>query len=307
MSTPVPTGTDAGCVTKEASERTGLSTDTHIVSISHDQVAAAVGAGAFDGEVGVDGAGTVQCLTPIYDRMPDIRDMMDGKYVIVPYVIPGKYVTYAFSYTGGALMQWCTDTLTKKEKEQAKEAGMSVNAYLEEAYRKEKLAEGLDPNDPSDLLLLPHFAGAATPYMDTGSKGAILGLTTASTVADIYRGCMEGVTYEMYLNFKNVAASGANPKTLHATGGGAHSGQWMQMKADVLGIPIVALKTVDAGTVGSAMLTGIAIGLFQNLEDAATHMVEKTITYQPREEYHRKYMEVFSKYEKLYSAVRNFM
>ena len=115
------------------------------------------------------------------------------------------------------------------------------------------------------------------------------------------------MTYEMYLNFKNVAASGANPKTLHATGGGAHSGQWMQMKADVLGIPIVALKTVDAGTVGSAMLTGIAIGLFQNLEDAATHMVEKTITYQPREEYHRKYMEVFSKYEKLYSAVRNFM
>ena len=307
MSRPVPTGTDAGCVTEKASELTGLSTQTHIVSISHDQVAAAVGAGAFGGEVGVDGAGTVECLTPIYDQMPDIRDMMDGKYVIVPYVIPGKYVTYAFSYTGGALIQWCTDQITKKEKELAGQQGISVNSYLEEAYRKERMAEGLDPEGPSGMLLLPHFAGAAAPYMDTGSKGAILGMTTSTTAADIYRACMEGVTYEMYLNYKNVASSGASPKKLHATGGGAHSKIWMQMKADVLGIPIVALKTVDAGTVGSAMLTGIAIGIFRNLEDAAEHMVEKTVTYEPRMEYHRKYMEMFEKYEKIYAAVRCLM
>ena len=45
----------------------GLPGSVTIVSISHDQVAAAVGAGAFDGDVAVDGAGTVECLTPIYD------------------------------------------------------------------------------------------------------------------------------------------------------------------------------------------------------------------------------------------------
>ena len=111
----------------------------------------------------------------------------------------------------------------------------------------------------------------------------------------------------MYLNYKNVASSGASPSKLHATGGGAHSKIWMQMKADVLGIPMVALKTVDAGTVGSAMLTGIAIGIFRDLEDAADHMVEKTVTYEPRMEYHRKYMEMFEKYEKLYAAVRCLM
>ena len=216
-------------------------------------------------------------------------------------------MTYAFSYTGGALIRWCTDQITKKEKELAGQQGISVNSYLEEAYRKERMAEGLDPEGPSGMLLLPHFAGAATPYMDTGSKGAILGMTTATTAADIYRACMEGVTYEMYLNYKNVASSGASPRKLHATGGGAHSKIWMQMKADVLGIPIVALKTVDAGTVGSAMLTGIAIGIFLDLEDAAEHMVEKTVTYEPRMEYHKKYMEMFEKYEKIYAAVRCLM
>jgi xylulokinase len=307
LSEPVPTGTDAGCITKEIAEKTGLSETTHMISISQDQVAAAVGAGAFTGDVGVDGAGTVQCLTPIYDRMPDVADMIDGKYVIVPYVVPGKYVTYAFSYTGGALMQWCTDTITKKEKELAAEEGISVNAYLEKQYAAGRKEDGLDPEGPSGMLLLPHFAGAATPYMDTGSKGALLGMTTATTTADIYRACMEGVTYEMYLNYRNVLASGAKPEKIHATGGGAKSHVWMQMKADVLGLPIVSLKTVDAGTVGSAMLTGIVMGVFQDLDDAAAHMVEQTHVYEPRAEYHEKYMEVFARYEKLYDAVRGLM
>ena len=304
LSKPVPTGADAGVIKDEAARKLGLSKDTHIVSISQDQVAACVGAGAFDGKTAVDGAGTVQCLTPVFDKMPDVDLMMPGKYVIVPYVIPGKYVTYAFSYTGGALMHWCTDTLAKKEKELAKEQGISVNTYLEQEYVRGRKANGLDPEGPSGMLTLPHFAGAATPYMDTGSKGAVLGLTTASTTADIYRACMEGVTYEMYLNYRNVKAAGMQAEKMHATGGGAHSVVWMQMKADVLGLPITALKTVDAGTVGSAMLTGVAIGLFRDLLEAAERMVEKTVTYEPQAEYHAKYMEVFAKYEKLYDAVR---
>ncbi|MCR5748550.1 MAG: carbohydrate kinase [Lachnospiraceae bacterium] len=307
LSKPVPTGTDAGVIRPEIAEKTGLSKETHIISMSQDQVAACVGAGAFDGNIAVDGAGTVQCLTPVFNERPDVEKMMPGKYVIIPYIIPGKYVTYAFSYTGGALMQWCTDTLAKKEKEIAKEQGISVNTCLEEGYISEIKKLGLDSDGPSGMFVLPHFAGAATPYMDTGAKGAILGLTTASSVSQIYRACMEGITYEMYLNYKNVTAAGAKPELLHATGGGAHSAVWMQMKADMLGLPITALRTVDAGTVGSAMMTGIAIGLFKDTGEAADCMVEKTVTYEPRSAYHGKYLEMYEKYEKLYNAIRGFM
>lgn len=304
LSTPVPTGTDAGEITDEAVKKTGLSKKTHIISISQDQVAACIGAGAFDESIAVDGAGTVQCLTPIFDGMPEVEKMMPGKYVIVPHVVPGKFVTYAFSYTGGALMQWCTSNLAKKEKELGTLENVSVNAYLEDEYITNRKELGLDPECPSGMLVLPHFAGAATPYMDTGSKGAVIGLTTDSKVCDIYRACMEGVTYEMYLNYKNVAEAGAKPKIIHATGGGAHSAVWMQMKADMLGIPVIALSTVDAGTVGSAMLTGIAIGLFKDLQEASSKMVEKTKTYEPRPDYHEKYLEIYRKYEKVYDAVR---
>ena len=97
-------------------------------------------------------------------------------------------------------MQWCTETLAKKEMQLAKEQGISVNEYLEQAYASQK------EEIPSGLLVLPHFAGAATPYMDTGSKGAVLGLTTATTTADIYRGCMEGVV-KCYTNVVTVVAN----------------------------------------------------------------------------------------------------
>lgn len=320
MSEPVPTGTVAGTITESAANRTGLGRQTKIVCISHDQIAAAVGAGVFDSDTAVDGAGTVECITPIYDEIPDMEVMAKGNYAVVPYVIPGKYVCYAFSYTGGALMQWCTDTLAKQEKEQAKEMGISVNELLERQYRQQYLTgetETVGPRGdaretkddgallpPSGLLILPHFAGAATPYMDTGSKGAILGLTTASTVADIYRGCMEGVVYEMAVNLEWLKESGIHFDKLHATGGGAHSKEWMQMKADVLDMEIIALETVDAGTVGSAMLTGIAVGCFTDLEDAAKKMVHEVAVYRPRKEMHEKYMGVFCKYKRIYGAVR---
>ena len=298
LSKPVPTGTVTGCVTQAAAERTGLNHACQIVTVSHDQVAAAVGAGAFDGETAVDGAGTVECLTPIYDSLPDIAVMSKGFFSVVPYVIPGKYVAYAFSYTGGALIQWCVNTFARAEQEEARRRGISVNTYLEQQYEKQ---------EPTGLLVLPHFAGAATPYTDTGSRGAILGLTAGTTLPEIYRACMEGVACEMRVNYDALADSGIRFTKLHATGGGARSKVWMQMKADMLNLPITALKTSDAGTVGSAMLTGVAVGAFRDLAEAAAIMVRKMETYQPDPRRHEQYMRIYERYRKVYHAVRPLM
>ena len=288
MSRPVPVGTSAGNVTSRAAERTGLNRQCRIISVSHDQIAAAVGAGIFDGSTAVDGAGTVECLTPVYDSMPDIKVMRRGNFAVVPYAVSGKYAAYAFSHTGGALIQWCMETFGRGE----------TNASMETAYTK---------NEPTGLLVLPHFAGAATPYMDTGSKGAVLGLTMATTTAELYRACMEGVAYEMLLNFEAMAGSGICFRRLRAAGGGTRSRLWTQIKADVLNMPVTVLKTTDAGTVGSAMLTGVAAGLFSGLNDASARMVEEAETYCPRREMHDKYMEIYERYRKLYSAVRPLM
>lgn len=297
LSCPVPTGTPAGSMRPELARQAGFDAPPQIVSVSHDQVAAAVGAGVFESRKAVDGAGTVECITPVFEGIPTDPVLYEGSYAVVPYVVPGTYVCYAFSYTGGALIQWCVDNLAKEEKRRAAELGISVNALLEQ--------HGSD--QPTGLLVLPHFAGAATPYMDNGSQGAVLGLTLSHTVQDIYRACMEGVVYEMRLNMERLEQAGISFDALQATGGGANSQEWMQMKADVLGLPVTALSGVDAGTAGSAMLTGIAIGLFQNLEEAASKMVREKQTYFPREEQHALYSRVYSRYQKLYHAVRPLM
>lgn len=293
MSKPVPTGTLAGPLLPEIAEKTGLLVKTQIVNISHDQMSATIGAGVFTSDKAADGAGTVQSVIPIYDSLPDLDVMYDGNYAVVPYVIPGKYVAYAYSYTGGALLQWCVETLAKKEKELAKKQGISVNELLEGEF-----------TEPTGLLVLPHFAGAGTPYMDSESKGAVLGLTVANTVSDIYRACMESVVYEVLINMERLQASGIHFDVMYATGGGAKSEVFMQMKADMLNIPVVALATVDSGTAGSAMLTGVAIGCYKDLEEAAMHMVRKKKVYQPNREMHEKYIKVYQRYRQVYEAVR---
>ncbi len=293
FSIPVPTGTDAGALLPELARKTGLSEETHIVSVSHDQVAAAIGSGVFDEKCAVDGAGTVECITPVFSQA-DTAVMAQGNYNVVPYVMPGTYVCYAFSYTGGALIKWFVENLAGYAAQQAAQSGTSIYQILESGFR----------DRPTGLLVLPHFAGAATPYMDAGSKGAIIGLTIANTQQDIYLALMEGVCYEMRLNMEFLRKAGIAICALRATGGGANSRVWLQMKADILNVPVTALRCGEAGAAGSAMLAGIAAGVFKDIREAASVMVTLQETYEPRAVVHERYEECYRQYQKLYGAVR---
>ncbi|MFA9376364.1 MAG: L-fuculokinase [Lachnotalea sp.] len=294
LSRPVPTGTSAGCVKEILLKELGLTKDAIIVSIGHDQIAAAIGAGVFDSDIAVDGAGTVECITPVFDKLPDNNILFKGGYAVVPYIVPGKYVCYAFTYTGGALVKWFVDNLAGYEKSLADEQKKSVYEVLEQKME----------DAPTGILVLPHFAGAATPYMDSGSKGAIVGLTVGHTASDLYRAMMEGVVYEMHLNMEELNKAGIEFKILRATGGGANSKVWMQMKADILNIPISSLGSSEAGTVGCVMLTAIAVGVYKNIKEASDSLVKELDFYYPRKEQHEAYMKYYKRYKELYKAVR---
>lgn len=296
FSRPVPTGTSAGQLKKELTEKLGLWEGAIAVSVSHDQVAAAIGSGIFDESRTVDGAGTVQCTTPVFRNCDPVK-LAENNYCLVPFLKPGSYVTYAFSYTGGALVKWFVDTLAGDAVREAETRGISVYDLL----------EGEAGDIPTGILVLPHFAGAATPTMDGGSKGAIVGLTLSHSRKDLYRAVMEGVCYEMRLNQERLGACGVTVSPLHATGGGAKSRVWMQMKADVLNVPVTALATSEAGAAGSAMLVGMALGLYPSLEAAAERMVKVREVFYPGPEAHARYEEVYQRYKKLYGAVRPLM
>lgn len=271
FSKPVPAGTVAG-VTADG---------TAIVAAGHDQVACATGAGAFEPGTAAEGAGTVECVTPVFRDIPDTIAFQRDNYCVVPYF--GNYVTYAFSHTGGELLRWCSEDLCGRS-----HADLQAGVY----------------DGPTGLLVLPHLAGAATPYMDSGAKGAIIGLTLGTKARDVYLACMEAVAYEMRLNRERLAASGVRYNRLVATGGGAKSKLWTQIKADVLGVPFDTLEVEDAGTVGCAMMAGVACGAFRDLGEAKAMMVKKTGSFEPDPARHARYAEVFERYVKLYDAVR---
>ncbi len=294
LSKPVPAGTVAGCIRNELSEKLQISNKLMIVNGSHDQVAAAIGAGIFEIGQAIDGTGTVECVTPMFDSIPDNEQIFNEGYSVVPYVFDGTYVCYALSFTGGATLKWYRDCFGKYEEMLAREKGENVYALLDNQV----------PEPPTNLLILPHFAGAANPYMDNNSKAAIVGLSLEHTNSHIYKALMEGVTYEILVNIEHLSDSGITAKKLYATGGGASSPVWLQIKADILNRPITALDAKEAGACGTCMLTAVATGAVKNLKDAKRLFVKEKKTYLPNPTNADKYKKNFDAYKKLYGAVR---
>lgn len=269
MSTPVPTGTVIG-----VSNKFGLK-NTKIVAACHDQVASAIGAGALDCGLAVDGSGSVECVTPIFDDVPENVET----FPIVPF-IDGKYVCYAFSFTGGTALKWFRDNFAE---------GISY-AELDKMAGKQ----------PGKVLLLPHFAGAATPYMDNEAMAMFANVGLETGKYDLYRAVMEGVAYEMKVNMDALETVGIKPEKLLATGGGSKSPLWLQIKADVLGVQLTVIDAPEVGTLGTIMVTAKAVGYVDSLEEIIPYFVKQGKTYYPDEETHKIYMKYYEKYKKLY-------
>lgn len=289
LSTPVPTGHLAGSLKPELAEKFGIKNDVKIVNGAHDQVATTVGAGIFEPGEAVDGTGTVECIVPIFNTVPENEEMYHAGYAVVPYAIENTYACYAFSFTGGAVLKWFRDHFTARY-----EGCDNLYAKLDEEA----------PKDPTGILVLPHFAGAATPYMDNGSKAAIVGLTLEHGTRDLYRAMMEGVTYEMMINVERLERFGITPTKLYATGGGARSDVWLQIKADILDRPITALSAKEEGACGTCMLAGVAVGAYRDLLEAKAAFVRERATYSPDTKQAEAYKPYYGAYRKLYDAVR---
>ncbi len=293
---PVPSGTNAGYMKKDLASDFGFKNQPMVVVGCHDQVAAAIGTGCINANMAVDGTGTVECITPVFklDSLNSADDLIRNRYSIVPF-IKDLYVTYAFSYTGGALLKWYRDKIADFEAEIAKKDGENPFLYYNKSLE----------NAPSDLLILPYFSGAGTPYMNGNAKGVIIGLTMETTKNQIYQGLMEGVTYEMKLNMEKLSDSSIFIDKMYATGGGAMSSEWLQMKADILGIEIVSLGAAQSGTLGCVMLAAVACGCYDNLEEAKEVFVNYVESYKPRKEISSKYKTLYERYKKIYPTIKD--
>lgn len=290
FSAPVPTGTRVGKMRKELCKELGIKGECMLSVGSHDQVCSALGAGAVEAGDAVDGMGTVECITTLFSRPLTSVEAGQAGYVCVPYAVPGLYSTYMFNYTSGGLISWYRNKILHDYR------GDEANffAYMEKGIKGE----------PTGILTLPYLAGAATPYADIAVRGAVVNISSYTTDTALYQSMLESTAMEMRLNAETVEKFGVKILKTVATGGGANSRKWLRLKADIQNVPIATLRSSEGGLCGCAMLSAVSAGHAANLKEAAKIFVRYDEHFEPDEKRHAAYEEQYSKYKKLYAAVK---
>jgi xylulokinase len=160
------------------------------------------------------------------------------------------------------------------------------------------------PTGPTDLMVLPHFSGAGTPRLDVHSRGAILGMTFATTQAEIAKAILEGLTYELRTNLELLRDAGIRLEELHAVGGGARSPMWLQMKADICRIRLRVPEVTEAACLGAAILAAVGAGMAPDIAACVSRAVRLDRTMEPEPGRASQYDRRYSLYQKLYPALR---
>ncbi len=293
LARPLQSGTVAGTIRSQTARELGLGEEVFVITAGHDQTCGALGAGVTEPGVAMYATGTVECITPAFPEAVFSEELRKNNLCTYDHTVAGMYATVAFSFTGGNILKWFRDEFAAEELAEAERTGSNAYDLLLKAAG----------DKPSGLLVLPYFTPSGTPYFDTQTKGAILGLRLSTTRGELIRALLEGVAFEMRLNLQILAQSGCEVRQLRAIGGGAKSEIWTQLKADVIGKPITELKVTEAGCMGVAMLARAAEA-GEPLTKLAEEWIETSDVKEPRAEWADWYEGQFERYKQLYPALR---
>jgi xylulokinase len=293
LSIPLQSGKIVGTVSKNIARDLNLGENTFVVTGGHDQPCSALGAGAIEPGIAVYASGTVECITPAFNKPIFTEELHRNNLCTYDHTAPGMYATVAFSLTGGNILKWFRDEFGASETEQAKRTNKDPYELLLERM----------PEEPSRLLVLPYFTPTGTPYFDVSVKGAILGLDLSVKREEIMKALLEGVAFEIKLNLEILRQSGYEVKELRVIGGGARSPRHLQLKADVIGRPITILDVTEAGCMGVAMLAK-AGHKKESVAQIAKNWIKPVSQIKPQN--HDFYNKKFSLYKNLYPALKNF-
>lgn len=164
--------------------------------------------------------------------------------------------TYALEgsiFVAGAAVQWLRDALQ----------------LIGAAPETEPLARTLHSN--KGVYMVPAFAGLGAPHWDPDARGAIMGLTRDSGIAEIARATLEAVAYQTRDLLDAMSADrGATPDTMRVDGGMVSNDWLMQFTADILETSVERPEVTETTALGAAMLAGLGAGLYESLDDIAS-------------------------------------
>ena len=248
-----------GQLTDELARQTGLPKDLPVVAGAGDNAAAAIGLGLSSltpgvGSVSLGTSGVV--FAPLGAPTPD----PEGRVHLFCHA-DGGYNLLGVTLAAAGSLQWYRDTLRP---------GVRFDELTQEAATSQPGANG--------VTFRPYLAGERTPYLDPDLRGSWTGLSLATTQADLVRSVLEGVAFSLR-DALDIITPLAPLTQAFTTGGGARSEMWLQLTADVLGLPLTRPKQSQGPAYGAALLALQGLGVAE--QAASLAQLESDHDFQP--------------------------
>ncbi len=220
-----------------------------------DQAAQAIGngivrSGLLSSTIGTGG----QLFTPLdrYRFDPQLR------IHTFSHAVPDMWHWQAATLTAGASLRWLRDEVLGGR--------YSHHDLADAAARIEPGAEG--------LMFQPYLAGERTPHMNPNLRGSFSGLALRHTWKHMARAVMEGVVFSLSDGLELMRDLGASFDQIIASGGGTRHPLWLQLQADVFGMPVRTAQTPEAAACGAALLAGAGTGVYDSVRQACDRAVK---------------------------------
>lgn len=282
----VPANSIVGYLSKAVADETGLMQGTPLVAGIGDAVATMIGAGSVQNGQVVDIAGSFNIFSFCTDRYID--DFENGRLQSLPGATENQWYPMMYIAGAGLTHRWFVQNIDTPENAQS----------IDEMYKKlDAQAESI-PIGSNKLLFIPHLSGRACPPLPD-LRGAWLGLNWSHTRAHMYRAFLESIAYEyneslqvIYSHLPNMDIS-----TVRVAGGGQQSRLWNQIKSDVLGVPYQTVQQANLTNLGTAIVAGNAVGLYDDIAETAEQFTRIGEQYAVDSDNHQAYQS----YSRVYS------
>lgn len=283
----------AGKLCKEWAERLGLKEDIAVGVGAIDCHVGAVGAGVRDNVlVKVMGTSTCDITTAAYDVIGNrtvrgICGQVDGS------VLPGRIGFEAGQAAFGDIYAWYKRLLGWSLKFVADVPELEDRILAELTRQAEQLPLTVD-----DMIAVDWFNGRRSPDDDPLATGKLLNLTLATSAPEIFKALVEATAFGSRAINERLADEGLRIDTILAVGGISKKSRFvMQTMADVIGVPIRVVRSMQACALGSAMNAAVAAGVYESVEAAQDAMSSGFDgEYIPNAERHEIYNVLYKRY-----------
>jgi ribulokinase len=285
--TVIPMGESVGKLSAAAQDELGLPATVTVVMGGADAFVAQVGLGVVSpGAMALITGSSHLLLLQTHDRVHGLGTF--GSYVGA--VVDGQYTVEGGQTSSGSMLGWFRRLVQNGD----------TSADLFD--RLTELARSIEPGSDG-ILVLDHFQGNRTPYVDANSRGIVAGLTLSHGPEHIFRAMIEAVCFGTENTIRRFRDQGHAIDRIVVCGGAANNPFWLQLHADVSGIPIEVTTVAEAATLGAAILGAVGAGVYPTLAQAVAAMVHGDHVVKPNPANHLRYQPLFALYTRTYELM----